>query len=56
MEEGKLKAILSGVHKDNKNVAQNIVQYIKLREAGHFRYGMAFLVSQVKYVCNFNLM
>lgn len=31
-----------------ESVAKNVVQYIQMKEAGHLRYGIAFLVSQVK--------
>ena len=29
-------------------VAKNVVQYIQMKEGGHFQYGVAFIVSQVK--------
>ena len=31
-----------------ESLAKNVVQYIKMKEAGHLRYGIAFIVSQVK--------
>ncbi len=32
----------------DESIAKNVVQYIEMKEAGHFRYGIAFLVAQVK--------
>ena len=57
LEEGKLNAILSGVnsgavldHSDKEKTeeaAKKVVQYINMKEGGHYMYGMGFLFSQV---------
>ena len=62
MEEGKLNSMLEGLiagkKKEEKNedkkkiaeeeVADNVIQYIHMKEGGHLQYGLTFLVSQVK--------
>ena len=62
MEEGKLTSMLEGLKagkkKEEKNedkdtspegeVVNNILEYIHMKDGGHFRYGMGFLASQVK--------
>ena len=64
MEEGKLNSMLEGLiagkkkeekSEDKKKIAEeevadNVIQYIHMKEAGHLKYGLTFLVSQVNGV------
>ena len=50
-EEEKKKAENKTEKKEDKKetVANNVITYLDLKEGGHRRYGVGFLVSQVKY-------
>ena len=64
MEEGKLTTMLKGLKASKKkeeksedkkknpeeDVADNIIEYIHMKEGGHLQYGLGFLASQVKDV------
>ena len=58
LEEGKLDAMLEGVtsgspwsNKTNKEkvtgAAKKVVQYINMKEGGHYMYGVGFMFCQV---------
>ena len=53
-----LEGLKASAKKEDKNedkkknpvaeVADNVLEYIHMKEGGHFQYGMGFLASQVK--------
>ena len=61
LEEGKLTAILEGVKKATvvrkdgmeevtRKASANVVEYLKMSDAGHVQYGWGFLGSQVCFI------
>lgn len=57
--DGISKGVLASTKPDENyetkvsNVARNVSNYIKLREAGHKKYGMSYLLAQVSTQRNF---
>ena len=60
-EEGKITTISDGVRAgtvvkyDNsnetiQNVAKNVANYIAHEQAGHFKYGLCYIVAQVRAI------
>ena len=64
-EEGRITSISDGVRVGSvvrcddadekiRNVARNVANYVRLDQAGHFQYGLFYMVAQVQDPCKFH--
>ena len=64
-EEGKLEQMIKGVRDANKkrsemasekrkeverNCADNVINYLHMKEGGHWQYGMSYVIAQVRFI------